>query len=155
MSKEEVRDVEESFPWGKKTPTRAAVILLLAFNLILVSSAFLIQVEIPFITEPRGSEGGPLYFDWDDVVEACLWISAANIALVSTLTLVGGWLTTQAEICKQINNKPCKWWCLCCNRWLCWLTTVVKWVTWFVTIVSTVVTTGLILFCWVVGLFPQ
>ena len=152
MAKEEVRNVEKNYPWGKITPTRSAVILLLAFNLILVSSAFIVQVELPFLLDPRGSEGDPKYFDWDDVVEACLWISAANIALVTTLTLVGGWLNTQVEVCKQVSKK-CKWWCLCCNKWLCWLVTVLKWVTWFVTIVSTIITTVLVFTCWLVGLF--
>lgn len=40
------------------------------------------------------------------------------------------WVSKQEKKCKE--NK-CKWWCLCCNKWFCWLVTiVVKVVTWII-----------------------
>lgn len=152
MSKEEkpkIEDVEMSYPWGKKTATNSAVILLLAFNLILFSTAFLINTEIPFILGERGSPGEPMNLDWE---EACNWIIGVNIAIVITTKVVGGWLNTQVQQCK-LSGKKCKWWCLCCNKWLCWLAWVLKWVTWIVTIVSTIVTSVAIFSCWFIGLF--
>lgn len=43
------------------------------------------------------------------------------------------WVNKQERKCKR---KKCKWWCLCCNKWFCWIVTlVVKVVTWVVTTV--------------------
>lgn len=43
---------------------------------------------------------------------------------------VEDWVSKQERKCKK--NK-CKWWCACCNKWFCWLVTVVvKVVTWVV-----------------------
>jgi hypothetical protein len=33
-------------------------------------------------------------------------------------TPVTTWITTTWTAC---STPPCNWWCLCCNRWLCWL----------------------------------
>jgi hypothetical protein len=43
---------------------------------------------------------------------------------------VDTWVNQLQKTCKQ---QSCKWWCLCCNKWLCWLAwVVVKVVTWVV-----------------------
>lgn len=40
------------------------------------------------------------------------------------------WVNKQEKKCKK---KKCKWWCLCCNKWFCWIVTlVVKVVTWVI-----------------------
>ena len=48
---------------------------------------------------------------------------------------VENWVSKQEKKCKK---RKCKWWCACCNKWFCWLVTVVvKVVTWvFVTIIK-------------------
>src|SRR5512141_274130 len=63
---------------------------------------------------------------------------------------VGDWVSQniqqQVEQCKE---QDCNWWCLCCNKWLCWIVTiiveVVVWVLvtvgkWVVTLVCQIVT---------------
>jgi len=41
------------------------------------------------------------------------------------------------ETVEKCKERPCKKWCLCCNKWFCWLEVVVYWVTrWIVTIVG-------------------
>lgn len=39
------------------------------------------------------------------------------------------WVRKEEEKCKK---KKCKWWCLCCNKWFCWIEVffvkVIKWV---------------------------
>ncbi len=43
---------------------------------------------------------------------------------------VEDWVSRQEKRCKK---RKCKWYCLCCNKWFCWLVTVVvKVVTWIV-----------------------
>lgn len=43
---------------------------------------------------------------------------------------VEDWVSKQERKCKK---QKCKWWCACCNKWFCWLVTVVvKVVTWVV-----------------------
>lgn len=38
---------------------------------------------------------------------------------------------------KKCKERPCKKWCLCCNKWLCWLEIVGLWIVrWIVTIVG-------------------
>lgn len=40
------------------------------------------------------------------------------------------WVSKQEKKCKK---KKCKWWCACCNKWFCWIVTVVvKVVTWVI-----------------------
>jgi len=44
------------------------------------------------------------------------------------------WLNKLQKTCQ---SQKCKWWCLCCNKWLCWLAwVVVKVVTWVVVTVG-------------------
>ncbi|MDH5506628.1 MAG: hypothetical protein OEZ02_05365 [Anaerolineae bacterium] len=44
---------------------------------------------------------------------------------------IENWVSKQERKCKK---KKCKWWCACCNKWFCWIATiVVKVVTWIVT----------------------
>jgi hypothetical protein len=54
---------------------------------------------------------------------------------------VDGWVTRTERQCRE---QDCNWWCLCCNKWVCWLVTLVvrvvmwvlitigKWVTYLV-----------------------
>ncbi|MGL5864322.1 MAG: hypothetical protein ACRCYX_00415 [Dermatophilaceae bacterium] len=58
---------------------------------------------------------------------------------------VESWISQTERRCRE---QDCNWWCLCCNKWFCWLVTVVvrvvTWVvitvgTWVATIVCTVV----------------
>jgi hypothetical protein len=44
------------------------------------------------------------------------------------------WVNQLQKTCKE---QDCNWWCLCCNKWLCWLVwVVVKVVTWVVVTVG-------------------
>ncbi|MGE5763864.1 MAG: hypothetical protein ACM3ZF_08325 [Mycobacterium leprae] len=51
---------------------------------------------------------------------------------------VESWVTRTEQRCRE---QDCSWWCLCCNKWFCWLVTlVVRIVTWVVvTVVKWVV----------------
>lgn len=43
---------------------------------------------------------------------------------------VENWVSKQEKKCKE---RKCKWWCACCNKWFCWIVTVVvKVITWIV-----------------------
>jgi hypothetical protein len=47
---------------------------------------------------------------------------------------VEGWVATTERRCREQN---CNWWCICCNKWLCWLVTlVVRVVVWVLTTVG-------------------
>ncbi len=59
---------------------------------------------------------------------------------------VSQWISEQQEQCTE---QDCNWWCACCNKWLCWIVTVVvevvTWVLvtvgkWVVTLVCQIVT---------------
>jgi hypothetical protein len=42
---------------------------------------------------------------------------------------------------QQCRTQPCNWWCLCCNKWFCWLAwVVVRIIVWVVEIVTRIVT---------------
>ena len=48
------------------------------------------------------------------------------------------WLDQLQQTCQQ---QSCNWWCLCCNKWLCWLVwIIVKVVVWIVVTVGKWVT---------------
>ena len=48
------------------------------------------------------------------------------------------WANQLQQPCKQ---QDCNWWCLCCNKWLCWLVwVVVKVIVWVVVTVGKWVT---------------
>jgi hypothetical protein len=32
------------------------------------------------------------------------------------------------ETIEKCKKKKCKWWCLCCNKWFCWIETLIYWV---------------------------
>jgi hypothetical protein len=61
------------------------------------------------------------------------------------------WITEQVErpieswverTERQCREQPCNWWCLCCNKWFCFLVTLlVRIVTWVVVTVTRLVTT--------------
>lgn len=66
---------------------------------------------------------------------------------------VEDWISSQEQRCR---SQRCKWWCACCNKWFCWLvtivvrivswviTTIIKWVTYLVCKVVTVLLAGII-----------
>ncbi len=38
---------------------------------------------------------------------------------------------------RDCRRRPCKWWCLCCNRWFCWVyTVIVRIIEWIVELVG-------------------
>jgi len=45
------------------------------------------------------------------------------------LQALSTWLSALWQTCSQQN---CSWWCLCCNKWLCWLIDIILWILWFV-----------------------
>jgi len=48
------------------------------------------------------------------------------------------WVNQLQEVCEE---QECNWWCLCCNKWFCWLVwVVVKVVTWVIVTVGKWVT---------------
>lgn len=168
MAKEEEDpiDIEAQYPWGTKTPTYAAAIILIAINVVLLSVLFLVYIEIPFmqgedvlnlnfiqtahaqLTDPGTDMIPPVNGEFPSFKENpilyCILIITANTILVYITKTVGKWLN---KIEKRCRRRKCKWWCLCCNKWLCWLVTVLKWVTWVITIVSTIITTVLTYLC--------
>jgi hypothetical protein len=48
---------------------------------------------------------------WQECTEARRWLEERRTELES-------WWRTQATQCRE---QPCNWWCLCCNKWFCWL----------------------------------
>lgn len=59
---------------------------------------------------------------------------------------VENWVERTERRCRE---RPCNWWCLCCNKWFCWLVTVlVRVVTWVVVTVTRLVT---VVVCEIVG----
>jgi len=45
--------------------------------------------------------------------------------------------TQRTQVQRQCERRKCKWWCLCCNKWFCWLYTVIlRIVEWIVEIVG-------------------
>jgi hypothetical protein len=51
---------------------------------------------------------------------------------------VENWVQQEERRCRE---QPCNWWCLCCNKWFCWIViVVVKVVTWVVETVTRLVT---------------
>jgi hypothetical protein len=164
--------VEAEYPWGKKTATYQAWLILFAINVIAVSILFLAYIEIPFIQGEDVFAG--FNFELDQKAHAqlttgggtdlktpgevgeggittqqklliyCFAIIGANMILVWVTKKVGEWVSKLEKQCKK---KKCKWWCLCCNKWHCVLVWVLKWVTWLISIISTVITTALIWVC--------
>ena len=62
-------------------------------------------------------------------------------------TPVENWVTTTERRCQE---QPCNWWCACCNKWFCFLVTLlVRIVTFIIVTVSRLVTEVV---CEVVGL---
>jgi len=68
------------------------------------------------------------------------------------------WLEREEERCRR---RRCNWWCLCCNKWFCWIVTivvrVVVWVTvtiikWITRVVCEVVSVVIDALAYIVGL---
>lgn len=144
MAKEELpRDIESEFPWGIKTPTYKAWLVLFAINAIALSAMFLAYVEVPALLgqehalqslfEPRETDPAAEL----NGILLCIAIILGNFVTVLITKTVGGWLSVLEKKCWK---QKCKWWCLCCNKWLCVLVSVLKWVTWIITVVATVAT---------------
>lgn len=160
------RDIKSEFPWGVKTPTYKAWLVIFTFNIVALSVFFVGAVEVPalqgenvfqsvFEDTPKTDLARSLEDPNDPVIETpasdkavllfyCLWIIVANTLLVIVTKTVGGWLSSLEEVCWE---QDCNWWCLCCNKWLCIFVTVLKWVTWVITIISTVITSFLAWIC--------
>lgn len=51
------------------------------------------------------------------------------------------WLETVTQrVEQQCREQECNWWCLCCNKWFCWLVTLIlRVLTWIVDIVCKVI----------------
>lgn len=164
------KDNARSYPWGDNTGTYKLWLTLITINIIFISAVFLINVEIPFITETGNPEikgqSGSLatgsgnqtsgiisvpgevqqtanpVTDW--LENYGMWIIVANVVIVWVLKTVGKWLTTVEKWCK--NLCACKWykpWC-CLGKLFCWFVTVTKWVTWVIAVASSVITSILV-----------
>lgn len=64
--------------------------------------------------------------------QACIdystWIQQEIITPLET------WVSQEEQRCRE---QKCNYWCLCCNKWFCWLVTVlVSVITWVVTVVG-------------------
>lgn len=60
---------------------------------------------------------------------------------------IENWVEREEERCRE---QPCNWWCLCCNKWFCWLVVVlVKVVTWITETITRLITEVV---CTIVGL---
>lgn len=43
------------------------------------------------------------------------------------------WVTREEQRCRE---QECNWWCLCCNKWFCWIVTVlVRIIIWIITVI--------------------
>jgi hypothetical protein len=48
------------------------------------------------------------------------------------------WINEEERRCRE---NPCNWWCLCCNKWFCWIVVIaVKVITWVVETITRLVT---------------
>ena len=57
-------------------------------------------------------------------------------------------VTTKIE--QQCREQECNWWCLCCNKWFCWLITLIlKVIRWIVDIVCKIIVTILVWIIWI------
>lgn len=53
-------------------------------------------------------------------------------------TPVESWVNQEEQRCRL---EPCNWWCLCCNKWFCWIVVIaVRVITWVVETVTRLVT---------------
>ncbi len=51
---------------------------------------------------------------WCQIVMQWIWEQVWNP--------VYRWAT---ELITRCNRQPCNWWCLCCNKWFCWLFAII------------------------------
>jgi hypothetical protein len=71
----------------------------------------------------------------------CGWCAfATSWEIANVWVPVWTWITTTWTTCTR---SPCNWWCLCCNKWLCWtfliVLAVVAMVLFFVLLIVTIV----------------
>lgn len=77
-----------------------------------------------------------------DDISMCGWCSRyTNWLLVNYWAPVWRWITTTWTACTV---APCNWWCLCCNKWLCWIFLIVLTILSAVLYVVLVITIGLV-----------
>ena len=141
------RDITREYPWGTKTKTYKAWLVLFSINVIVLSGLFLALIEVPELFRSAGDAGSldvPAFEAVDRFLVWCFFIIVANVILVWMTKTVGGWLSSLEEVCWE---QDCNWWCLCCNKWLCIFVSVLKWVTWVVTFLATVITSFLTWVC--------
>jgi hypothetical protein len=56
-----------------------------------------------------------------------------------------------AKAWRRCSEQPCRWWCLCCNRWLCWVGLIFAYVlTTILLILVVVIFSSLVMICWAV-----
>lgn len=136
MSKDENKDIETVYPWGKKTATYKAVLAILAFNVVALSIVFLAFVEVPVLQGGEGLLGnepvklGEIVVIWWWV---CIGIIAFNVIITWVLIRVGRWF--------WYYEHHCHWWG--CHTWI-----VFAWIVWFITLVNVVITMSVIWYCW-------
>jgi hypothetical protein len=54
------------------------------------------------------------------------------------------------KIEQRCSQQECNWWCLCCNKWFCWLITLIlKVIRWIVDIVCKIIVTILVWIVWI------
>ena len=66
----------------------------------------------------------------------------------------GHWLEDVTQrIEQQCREQECNWWCLCCNKWFCWLVTLIlRVLRWIVNIVCKIIIT---IVAWVIWILVQ
>lgn len=68
----------------------------------------------------------------------------ANVEEVKKWFVTHFWLEL-AKLRETCRRARCKWWCLCCNKWLCWLVWLIA--TFLVAIIQLIVTIVVIIIC--------
>jgi hypothetical protein len=49
----------------------------------------------------------------------------------------------------ECSSPPCTWWCLCCNKWLCWVVVIILAIIYFFILVAiSIFTLILVPVCW-------
>jgi hypothetical protein len=139
VAKEENLNPESVFPWGKKTGTYKALVTLFAINAIVLSLAFLVQVEIPTILGEKdilGIPSGEMIGLGDIVIHwywICIFVATFNIAITFILIRIGRWVWSIKHLCTSRG----------CYTWI-----AISWVIWIITIISIITTVMLWLLCW-------
>ena len=65
--------------------------------------------------------------------------------------------TWATQLIEQCSRQPCNWWCLCCNKWFCWIFAIIIMIIVFIlllilTLIVTVVCAACFIVCFVLCL---